>query len=116
MPISQGVATELAAYVHDNGGLGVTLLDISAQSDWGSYILIASFTSGRQALGLMALACTWLRERDFQIKVSDQSPESTWFLCDAGDIVLHFFTQEMRQYYALESLWKSGQIIYTAPL
>lgn len=112
MPISQAQALELTIYIEEHGGLHVALLDVSNESDWNSYVLMATFTSRRQGLGLLGQACGWLRDHGFEIKVSDQEPENTWFLCDAGDIVVHLFTQDARDYYNLESVWKNGHIIY----
>lgn len=102
----------LAQRIEDLGAHHVIVLHISGQFDWADYVLIASFSSGRQGLGLLAETCTWLRDHDAQIKVSDQNPENCWFVCDAGDLIVHLLKDDMRDFYALETLWKDAHTIY----
>ena len=33
-------------------------------------------------------------------------PEANWVLVDAGDIVVHLFRPEVRDYYRIEDIWK----------
>ena len=32
-------------------------------------------------------------------------PEGNWVLVDAGDVVIHLFRPEVREYYDLEAIW-----------
>ena len=34
-----------------------------------------------------------------------------WLLIDAGDIIVHFFSPEQRNYYKLEDLWSQGKVL-----
>ena len=34
-----------------------------------------------------------------------------WILLDAGDIIVHIFSPEQRNYYKLEDLWSKGKIL-----
>jgi ribosome-associated protein len=38
-------------------------------------------------------------------------PREGWILIDAGDIIIHIFSPERRNYYQLEDLWSKGKIL-----
>lgn len=38
-------------------------------------------------------------------------PNEGWILIDAGDIIIHLFSPERRNYYKLEDLWSQGKIL-----
>ncbi|MGA1876083.1 MAG: ribosome silencing factor, partial [bacterium] len=46
-----------------------------------------------------------LREVGVRMDHKEGYQEATWILLDYGDIVIHVFTEEKRQYYDLERLW-----------
>lgn len=38
-------------------------------------------------------------------------PQDGWMLADYGDIVLHIFSPDQREYYQLEQLWAEGKTL-----
>lgn len=38
-------------------------------------------------------------------------PQSGWMVVDLGDVVVHLFSQEQRDYYRLEELWNKGKVL-----
>ena len=34
-----------------------------------------------------------------------------WMLLDFGDVIVHIFTPDQRQYYQLEKLWSEGKVL-----
>jgi ribosome-associated protein len=43
-------------------------------------------------------------------RVEGQSGEG-WLVLDYGDVVVHLFSPDMREYYDLEELWSDGKIL-----
>ncbi len=37
--------------------------------------------------------------------------ENGWVLVDFGDVILHLFSPEKREYYQLEELWGQGKVL-----
>ncbi len=54
-------------------------------------------------------------------KVMDKYPDinvmpegnaaSGWILLDCGDVIVHIFTREAREFYNLEKIWKDGKLV-----
>ncbi len=38
-------------------------------------------------------------------------PKDGWEIVDLGDIVVHLFSPEQRDYYQLEQLWDTGKVL-----
>jgi ribosome-associated protein len=87
----------------------ILLLDISSAASFADFFVIASAGSDRQ-LGAI------LDEIDMQIRKGEKlgaigregEPASGWVLLDYGDVIVHLFSPEARQYYDLESLWATA--------
>ena len=39
------------------------------------------------------------------------NPSGGWMLVDLGDIIIHLFSPDQRDYYQLEQLWNKGKIL-----
>ena len=51
-------------------------------------------------------------KKDYKKKgrVEGRSAEG-WLVMDFGDVVVHLFSPDMREYYDLEELWSDGKIL-----
>ena len=52
-----------------------------------------------------------LEKRNIGIRHIEGTPESKWVLLDCGDIVVHIFDRETRNFYGLERLWGDAPIV-----
>ena len=107
---------ELARYIvdtiADQKGENVLLLDIRELSILADYFVIASTTSDRQAKAILDDVRAKVKQAfDVRLLHIEGEPATGWVLIDYGDVVVHLFSQEMREYYDLEGLWKAGRAI-----
>jgi ribosome-associated protein len=42
---------------------------------------------------------------------SEGRPSDGWLVVDFGDIVVHLFSPDQREYYQLEQLWERGKVL-----
>lgn len=52
-----------------------------------------------------------LREAGAPVLRREGAAEARWVLLDFGDLVVHVFSEEDRQYYALERLWRDCPVV-----
>lgn len=51
-------------------------------------------------------------QKNFQYKGRlEGQPEDGWLLVDFGDVILHLFSPDRRDYYRLEELWSQGKLL-----
>ncbi|MBQ9437776.1 MAG: ribosome silencing factor [Lachnospiraceae bacterium] len=85
------------------------ILDISQVSTLADYFLI---TNGRNRNQLQAMADDVeekLAKAGIMVKHKEGYDEAAWILMDYGDVVLHLFDRENREFYQLEKIWADAQ-------
>ena len=86
----------------------IKVIKISELTVMADYFIIANGTSNTHVRAL-AEEAEYATE---QVGVSPRNIEGRstgWILLDSGDIVVHVFTPQDRDYYGLERLWKDGE-------
>ena len=97
----------LAAQVaEDNRGTNVVVLDMRELTSVFDYFVLASGTSRRQLHAMSEEIDHALEDQlgDHRLGIEGYE-ESRWILLDYGDVVVHLFEPETREYYAIEDLW-----------
>jgi ribosome-associated protein len=86
-------------------------LDVSARTSIAEAFVLCSVGSPRQAQAVadeVDRALAALGERPLSV---EGYAHGSWVLMDYGDLVLHIFLEERREYYALERLWGDAPAI-----
>ncbi|MDA0770522.1 MAG: ribosome silencing factor [Chloroflexi bacterium] len=92
-------------YASDKLASDVLLLDIHEVSDFCDYFVIISTDSTRQLNSLAEDLEHELERRGSFKHHREGTPQSGWMLLDFGDVIVHIFGPEMREFYDLESVW-----------
>ena len=108
-------ALAAAAALDDKKGLDLALLDISELLVVTDVFVIASGTSNRHVRTLGDEVELQLKELGRQPLRREGREHSRWLLLDYGDLVIHVFDQETRDYYQLERLWADAPTIAYEP-
>jgi ribosome-associated protein len=86
-------------------------LDVSARTSIADAFLICSVSSSRQAQAVADEVDRSLAAVGRKALSVEGYQQGTWVLMDYGDLVVHVFLEERRDYYALERLWGDAPAI-----
>jgi ribosome-associated protein len=87
------------------------LIDIKNLAVFADYFIIGSGTSDRMLHALASSVSEFIHTKyQWSVRIEGEANEG-WILIDAGDIIVHLFSPEQRNYYKLEDLWSQGKIL-----
>ncbi len=105
-------AKGLKKILDDKKAKDIIILDVSGQTPITDIFVIASAESFIHSKALEDYSIDFLNMNGFTRKNrSNIYPENPWILLDYGDIIVHIFMDEAREYYELEKLWHDSKII-----
>ena len=112
LPSSLERARLAARLIVDNKGEDVRILDLREVTQAFDFFVIGSGTSRRQLHSISDEIDEVFEKKlgDVRNSVSGYQ-ESRWVVLDYGDVVVHLFEPETREFYALEDLWGKGKEI-----
>jgi ribosome-associated protein len=102
---------EIALYLEEKFGEDIILMDVREQVYFTDYFVIATAASQRQLHSMGGDLVREVRSRFGIHSKPEGSSDSGWVLVDFGDIVVHLFSEEQREFYALEELWQEAQTL-----
>nr|HPQ51432.1 ribosome silencing factor [Alphaproteobacteria bacterium] len=70
------------------------------------YMVVASGTSSRQVAALAGKLDESLSPQGFPVLRVDGLPTADWVVVDLGDVIVHLFRPEVRDFYSIEKMWR----------
>jgi ribosome-associated protein len=102
---ARGALQVVLAGLEDAKAEGTITIDISGKSALGDYMIVTSGRSHRHVGAIADRLVEALKAAGIgPLKVEGQ-PHCDWILVDAGDIIVHIFRPEVREFYNLEKMW-----------
>jgi ribosome-associated protein len=100
------LAKAAARTAAENRGRDIVILDMREVTPVFDYFVLATGTSRRQLHAMSEEIDHQLEDEmgDHRLGVEGYQ-DSRWILLDYGDVVVHLFDSEAREYYGLEDLW-----------
>lgn len=90
-------------------GIDIKVLDIKGLSSIADYFVIVSGNSVRQVSALADEIEEKMDEKGINLENIDGKTTSRWILLDYGDIIVHVFHKDEREYYDIERLWSKEE-------
>ena len=100
-----------AAAAREKKARRMLLLDLRALADFTDYFFICSGTNSRQVQAICDEIDTRMRQAGLRLAHIEGYNHAEWVLLDYVDFVAHVFTEQAREYYDLERLWRTARRI-----
>lgn len=102
---SEAVLALVLKSVDDDKAEDIVQIDLRGRSDVADYMVICSGRSSRQVASISEKLADRLKQ-EMRISVRMEGKETgDWVLIDAGDVIVHVFRPEVREFYQLEKMW-----------
>ncbi len=105
-------ARTAADAVSEKKGVGIELLDLTELTPIADVFVIATGTSQTHVRTLSDSVREKMKESYHRLPLRvEGSSEGEWLLMDYGDVVVHLFQPEQREFYGLERLWRDARTL-----
>jgi ribosome-associated protein len=89
----------------DDKAEDVVTIDLEGRSSLADALVIATGRSTRHVSSMAEHIARKLKDEGYGTRPVDGAAQGDWVLVDAGDVVVHLFRAEVRDYYDLEGMW-----------
>jgi len=113
---SEEVLALVLKSVDDDKAEDIVQIDLRGRSDVADYMVICSGRSSRQVASISEKLADRLKQ-EMRISARMEGKETgDWVLIDAGDVIVHVFRPEVRDFYQLEKMWLPAGTTRSAPV
>jgi ribosome-associated protein len=84
-------------------------IDISNKSSIGDHMVVASGRSQRHVGAIADRLVDDLKSAGYRDLRVEGVPHCDWVLIDVGDVIVHVFRPEVREFYNIEKMWLADQ-------
>lgn len=83
-------------------------IDLRGRSSIGDFMVICSGRSSRQVAAMSEKLVERIKAETGRASKIEGKDTGDWVLIDTGDVVVHVFRPEVREFYQLEKMWVQG--------
>jgi ribosome-associated protein len=82
-------------------------IDIAGKSSLADHMVVTSGRSNRHVSAVADQVVKALRDNGFSKPRIEGLPHADWVLVDGGDVIVHIFRPEVREFYNIEKMWQA---------
>jgi len=86
-------------------------IDLRGKSAFSDYMIVTSGRANRHVGAIAENVAKSLKENGIKSLHIEGLPNCDWVLIDSGDVIVHVFRPEVREFYNLERLWTQGPTV-----
>jgi ribosome-associated protein len=95
------------ASLDDAKAENIVTIDLKDRTSLGDFMVIATGRSNRHVGAIADQLVEKLKEAGRGAAKVEGMPQCDWVLVDTGDVIVHVFRPEVREFYNLEKMWLS---------
>ncbi|MBP7736566.1 MAG: ribosome silencing factor [Spirochaetes bacterium] len=101
---------QCARVLDEKKGADIVFMDLRSVNSYLDYFIIATGNSRVHCRSLARELEKFMHSRGIRQR-NRPDYDSGWIILDCSELIVHIFTQEMREYYQLEKLWGDARIL-----
>ena len=109
IPTGDEVLKLVEAYLDDDKAEDIAVIDLEGKTQIADYLVIATGTSQRHVGAMTDHIQRNLKTAGVKGIAIEGAPQCDWVLVDAGDVIIHLFRPEVRDFYNLEKIWTAPE-------
>ena len=95
----------MLASLDDDKAEDIVQIDLRGRSDMADYMVICSGRSSRQVAAISEKLMDRVKQQFGRLSKVEGKETGDWVLIDTGDVIVHVFRPEVREFYQLEKMW-----------
>ena len=99
------MAGNIQKILEEQSAEDIVRIDLRGKSSIADFMIVASGRSNRHVSALADYVQRGLKGTGHDKLGVEGLEQCDWVLIDAGDVIVHMFRPEVREYYALEKMW-----------
>lgn len=107
--LSRALETTLQS-LEDSKAENIVSIDIQGKSPLADYMIVASGRSHRHVAAVAEHLIRALKDAGLGNARVEGLSGADWVLIDAGDIIVHVFRPEVREFYNIEKMWQTPDL------
>jgi ribosome-associated protein len=99
----------IRASLDDDKAEDVVVIELEGRSSLADALVIATGRSSRHVASIAEHLARRLKDAGYGTRPVNGAQQGDWVLVDAGDVIVHVFRAEVRDYYDLEGMWSVNE-------
>ena len=110
---SLDLANRITDVIVDRQGEDILILDLREVTTFTDFFVICTADTRRQLRSILNAIQESMKQGEQRILALnvEGNAESGWILIDYNGVIVHLFSNEMRDYYRLEELWNNARVV-----
>ncbi len=101
----------IAQVIFDKKGMNILALDVRGLSTMTDFYLIAEGTVDRHVKAICKTVIDAAKTAGYPAWHVEGEQTADWIVIDFGEVMVHIFIPDLREKYALESLWRESKLL-----